>query len=49
MVGEGIESRATILSRLLLAPTLDHPWLAGLLRHLESGSPWWEVLRAKDT
>jgi hypothetical protein len=49
MVGEGIESRATILSRLLLAPTVDHPWLVGLLRHLETGLPWWEVLRAKDT
>lgn len=44
MVGAGIESRATVLARLVLAPTLDHPWLVGLLGHLESRSPWWEVL-----
>jgi hypothetical protein len=44
-VSKGIEGRASVLGRLVLAPTGDHPWLVGLLRHLESKTPWWEVLR----
>ena len=36
----GLNDRAAVLARLILAPTFGHPWVVGALQHLETITPW---------
>lgn len=36
----GLNDRAAVLARLILAPTFAHPWVVGALQHLETITPW---------
>ena len=37
-----LDDRSAVLAQLLAIPTIDHPTLIPLLRHLEQSLPWWE-------
>lgn len=36
----GLNDRAAMLARLILAPTFAHPWVVSALQHLETITPW---------
>jgi hypothetical protein len=36
----GLNDRAAVLARLILAPTFAYPWVVGALQHLETITPW---------
>jgi hypothetical protein len=40
MLRAGMNERSAVLARLILAPTLAHPWVVGALHHLETVTPW---------
>ena len=48
-VRQGLDSQAAVLGKLILAPSLGHPWLPGALHHLEARTPWWTHLTVPDT
>lgn len=41
-----VERQATVLGRMILAPTTPFPWLMDLLRAIEQIKPWWEYVVA---
>jgi hypothetical protein len=40
----GLNDRSAVLARLILAPTFAHPWVIGALQHLETITPWTQLV-----